>query len=267
MRIPWRMLRRGSQLTAAGLLVLPVVWSANPVWLGTYLSSRFLGMALADPWAAVEVTAAGKTVWWPLLGATVPLVLAAALLGRVFCGWICPLNTVFELAACVKKPAVRSEPNTFQPYWLLAALLATAALAGFPVYTAVSPIGIVARALAFGAGIELAGVFVLVAADLWYERKGWCRRFCPAGAFYGLLSRWRVLRVGADEERCRHCGRCRAACSMGVDIGSGRPLDAMACINCGDCIDACPEQAVRYTWNATGKERGEHDESGQSVTR
>lgn len=65
-----KVVRRTIQLLAFFLLFLPLVWPANLMWFGTYLSSQAVGMALTDPLAAIEVMLAGKLIWWPLIGST-----------------------------------------------------------------------------------------------------------------------------------------------------------------------------------------------------
>ncbi|EGO62743.1 ferredoxin-type protein, NapH/MauN family [Acetonema longum DSM 6540] len=243
-----RLWRRVVQLTAAGLMTAPGWWPDNPVWLGTYISSRFCGIALTDPLAALEVAIAGKAVVWPLLWSAVPLILAAAVLGRIFCGWICPLNTAFEIAGSFRRKPQRALAGNWQPYWLLGGFLTASALIGLPVFTLISPIGILSRTIAFGAGFEAVFVVFLVCLELWYSRKAWCKKVCPVGALYGLLSRFRRCRISLDTARCTRCGACYAACGMGVDIGSPGKLAVMNCSNCGDCIAACPEHAVSYQW-------------------
>jgi ferredoxin-type protein NapH len=246
--------RRSVQCAALGLLLLPVVWPHNPVWMGTYLSSQFFGVALTDPLAALEVMLATKTVIWPLFWSVFPLVIITTMLGRVFCGWICPLNTVFEFTGMLMKPYIRIMGNDWTPYWLLGTFLITAAVTRQPVFTILSPIGVASRAMAFGAGIEILSVIVLVLLEF-YRQKFWCRMLCPVGAFYGLLGSWRLLHVAVNTVQCTQCGRCHAACSMGIDIGSSNQWDRLACTNCGDCVTACTRYAVYYTWNV--KKRGE----------
>lgn len=59
-------------------------------------------------------------------------------------------------------------------------------------------------------------------------------------------------------ERCANHGVCVALCPTGAlrryeaDGESGMEFDASACIACGDCRNACPEQAVRLMSQAKG---------------
>ncbi len=56
-KIGWRRLRLATQLLFWALLLLPL--AGFPWFRGTYVSSRFLGLPLTDPFAAAQVLAAG----------------------------------------------------------------------------------------------------------------------------------------------------------------------------------------------------------------
>lgn len=260
----WRKRRRVVQCMATGILLVPLFWP-DSIWRGTYLSSQFFYIALSDPLAVLEVTLAGKLIWRPLMWSVIPLVVTSLVLGRFFCGWICPLHTVIEYTTVLKQPKTQQHFNSFLPYWLLSCVLLASAVIGWPVFTTISPIGIVSHAVVFGAGIELALVFIIVSGEWLFDRKAWCRFLCPVGALYGLLGRWKVVRVVVVPSQCNQCGQCQKACSMGAKPGSPELLDAMMCTNCGDCIDACTQQAVKYTWNVAnhGGVRNECLESGK----
>lgn len=266
MRSKLKLWRKLVQFTAAGILTLPLWWPGNPVWLGTYLSSRFFGVAFTDPLAALEVMLANREFIGPLFWSVLPLVIVAMILGRIFCSWICPLNTVFELAAKVSKPARKLE-NGWQPYILLAGFVFMSGAISLPVFTILSPIGILSRALVFGAGLEITLLALLIALELVYAQKTWCKEACPVGALYGIFSRFRLLRIKMDGTKCNSCGACHSACSMGIKVGSATPLDIMNCTNCGDCISVCPNDAINYCWTARQKGGAISDESFTSDSR
>ncbi|WP_371373077.1 4Fe-4S binding protein [Sporomusa aerivorans] len=259
--------RKIVQILMFSLLLLPVVWPLNPVWIGTYLSSNVAGIALADPLAAVEVTLAGRHFGEPLFWSVIPLLMVTFVLGRVFCSWICPLNTALELAAMLKTPKVTDTRNGWLPYLILGVFLMAAVAASLPLFTILSPIGILSRAITVGAGMEFFLVITIVTLEWLYDRKAWCRKFCPAGALYGLLGKWRQLTVGIDPARCKNCHRCRHACTMRVNIGNCTALDHLTCTNCGDCVHACTEQAVYYTWRNKKKGGTVPHESNDGVAR
>ncbi|MDP3427970.1 MAG: 4Fe-4S binding protein [Humidesulfovibrio sp.] len=99
-------------------------------------------------------------------------------------------------------------------------------------------------AAAFG----LAGVGVMLAASRRLGVMAHCTAFCPIGLLGNLLGRLVPWRLRIDREtcsRCRSCSRvCRYSALSGADIEAGAP--SLSCTLCGDCIGACPHDAMHY---------------------
>jgi len=91
-----------------------------------------------------------------------------------------------------------------------------------------------------------------VVGILW-ARRFWCRYICPFGAIMGLTNRFSALRLLRDKEKCdpKSCGAaCLKSCPMGVTgIPRLESIDATDCIRCGDCVDACPNGALRLRFS------------------
>lgn len=259
--------RRLTQWTCLGLLLVPLLWPGNQIWFGTYVSSQFAGVALTDPLAALEVALAGRSLWWPLVWSVLPLLVVALVAGRVFCSWVCPLNTVLELAGAIRPRGGGKLANTWWPYRVLGLFLVLAGTVGLPLFTIISPIGIISRSVIFGAGAETAFIGALIAAEWLFGRKAWCRFVCPVGACYGIIGHKRILAIEVDAGRCNQCGQCDAACSMGVKAGGTGRLDRLGCTNCGDCIAACPDKAISLRWTRKRKGGAPDSESMGSIAR
>ncbi|MCK5581929.1 MAG: FMN-binding protein [Candidatus Omnitrophica bacterium] len=76
----------------------------------------------------------------------------------------------------------------------------------------------------------------------------WCRYFCPAGAFNGLLSQWSLFKIRFPKD-CEECQKCAKACPMdAIKIKKGRDpaIDYPECILCNKCIEACPGGELQY---------------------
>lgn len=79
--------------------------------------------------------------------------------------------------------------------------------------------------------------------------RAYCRWMCPTGALLGYSSKSSILTVKRNPLKCVDgCHSCEEACPMGVPIldedVSG--ISNSLCINCGNCVDACPE-AMSFT--------------------
>ncbi len=226
------------------------MYFADVIWYGTYISADFAGLELTDPLTVLEITLASRTLWMPLIISAIPLILAAILMGRVFCSYICPLNFLLELLPIKKK---RNLNTHFMPLAALAIVLILSLALALPVFNTVSPVFALMRMLLFGAGIEIALLGIILIASVIWGTKIWCRTLCPLGAIYGLLGRWKRLSVRVDTSKCIHCGKCSAVCTMGTTPVKNDWPHAFSCTNCGDCIDACEEGAISYTLHGSQK--------------
>jgi ferredoxin-type protein NapH len=223
---------------------------------GNTWSGTFWGVKLSDPLAALGQAAAGKTLYWPfLVTAAIPVVLSI-LLGRFFCGWICPATLLYELnsnlAAWLRWAGLRLGNRHFDKrikYVVLAVGLALSALSGSVMVAAVYPPAIIGReiyyAVALG-GFGAGAVFFIVTLlfDLLVARRGFCRYLCPGGALYSLLGRYRILRIRRIVENCNDCAKCNAVCEFGLD-----PLHdgfGQECNNCTACMAVCPVEAMTF---------------------
>ena len=263
----WFVLRKIVQVSAFALMLLPLLWASNPIWIGSYVASDFFGIPLTDPVAAIEVTLAGKNIWWPLVWSVLPLLLVAVIAGRVFCSWFCPLNTAIEVATFLKTSRKDDKVNNYLPYWILGACLVGSLVLSIPLFTLISPIGVLSRAIVFGFGLEIILIFMIIVAEWVVGSKTWCRRLCPIGALYGLLGRWRWVKVSIDPARCTQCGECHTNCTMRVTVGGNELLDQWNCTNCGDCVDTCAENAAQFSFKFGQKGGRTHHESMERITR
>jgi len=244
----WTIGRRFVQCAVIGLLLAPL-WSRS-VFEGTLSAASLFGLQLSDPLATLQVLLlTGSLTVTLLAGTAIVLVFYGLLGGRVFCGWVCPVHLLTDLADLF--PWTRRLPR-----WSLTgkvlALAVTALLSlafGVPAFETLSPIGIAARALTFGAGSALLVLALILLAEGVLVRRLWCRSICPLGGFYALLGRLGLLAVVYRPERCTQCGLCRQVCFVPevlepVLAGSALRVHAGDCTRCGACIGACPERAL-----------------------
>ncbi len=186
------------------------------------------------------------------------LLLATVLLGRLFCGWVCPLGTAIDAAGSAgsvgsvgRRRAVRPWPRV--KFWVLGALVAAAA-AGANYAGWLDPLVMTSRAMHLALGPQtgwtpamLAWAVVLAAVGLAVlAPRFWCRAVCPLGALLALAARWAPYRrrIAAS---CVECGRCEAACPTDQSPSNHAPAE---CLGCRRCEAACPRQSVAFGWRA-----------------
>lgn len=195
--------------------------------------------------------------WDTLLPAGLVIIIGAIVLSvvfkRGFCGWVCPLGSVWEGAAWLGRRLMGR--NVRVPRWLDLAgrgvryVIAGAALAFLllvPLSEAVAfrelpymwtadmkillgftdPVFVAIFALAFSLSVLFGPV--------------WCRWLCPLGGWYSVLGMASVCAVRRREEACTHCHACTQVCHAWVDVERGTTVRAPECDGCMDCVRACP---------------------------
>ena len=225
----------------------------------SFLSGSFYSLAIGPVWITdpliglQTLLTTVKADSALLLSLLIPVALALVF-GRVFCGWVCPQNTLSEIMDRIAErmpfkrlltPRARALPR----YIILIIVLAATLVLGFPLASLLSAPGIIsvqtARLIYEGTvGLELGLIAVILLAELFLVRRVWCNYLCPVGSMLSLFRLKRTLKVffAEDGERsCMRCGECGSACQLGLNpmIGAIYPL----CHNCGDCIEACDKMA------------------------
>jgi len=245
----WTWIRHGVQCLVLLLLASPALGLA--FFQGNLQAASLLDLKLSDPLASLQVLLLTGSLALPLAtGAAVVLAGYWLLGGKGFCGWVCPVGLLTDLAEYL--PHVRKLPRW--PLWGklagLVVVMMVSLLLGIPAFETISPIGIGSRALGFGAGSDLLLVVAILLADLLLVRRFWCRSLCPLGGFYSLLGRVSPLKIGYLEAACTRCNRCRASCFVPEVLTA--PLDRGTtsvtsgdCTRCGACLDSCPTGALK----------------------
>ncbi|MHB8872044.1 MAG: 4Fe-4S binding protein [Myxococcaceae bacterium] len=235
-----------------------------PPFLGAPWTVSLFGLELLDPTAFLSLLAARAVDFKVVLGA-LPLLVLVALLGRFFCGWLCPYLPVLAasnaLRALLARVGIRA-PDLRLPRWtsyaVLAGLLAATAIAQTHFISLVYPPAVIGRELyraifqgAVGAGATfILGAFLF---DTFVSRAGFCRSLCPGGATFSLLSLRSPVKVKREALACTDCTVCDVVCNLGQQPMTDRVDEG--CERCGKCIAVCPTGALRFELGS-GKRKG-----------
>jgi len=184
------------------------------------------------------------------------------LLGRVFCGWVCPFGSLHDLLTHVRgSKGLKAKPVWYSKFVILFAVLGLAWLFLDTIFCKFCPSGSLFATVPalvphpfFNRGFSPSGLFlhvhiftlvITVVLALLISRF-WCRYLCPMGGVAGAFNKVSIVNISLDEEQCKKCFACLEACGMGITKleGIGRSTD---CILCGRCVEACPEKALRFT--------------------
>jgi len=226
-------------------------------WLtGNLSSSRVLRtIPLSDPFAVLQILATGRGLSATVLvGALIVLLSYLLVGGRSFCAWVCPLNVITDLAGWLRQRlGVRGQLRVARGtrFWVMGMAIALSALLGVAAFEWLSPIAMFHRELIFGVGFGLLSVVGVFLLDLFVLRHGWCGSLCPLGAFYSLVGRLSILRIGFDSSRCDHCGDCIPVCPEPQvirfdEIEARGFISDGQCSNCARCLEVCPRGAFSF---------------------
>jgi len=228
--LPWlhRLLRwRPLQFTLIATTLVFFILAILTSLLGTPVGNRNFGIIFV--WI----------VWWALL-----IVILIPATGRLWCT-MCPIPAPSEwlqrqalVAPHRRRPWTlgRRWPRRLQNIWIQ-----NAAFLGVALF---SPI-ILTRPLATGL-LLLAFVLLAVGLSLIYERRVFCRYFCPVGGFIGLYSMVSPLELRVkDPEVCRQ--HRTKDCYLGNEQGFGCPWLVFPgnlqrnthCGLCTECLKTC----------------------------
>jgi len=227
-------------------------WPAG-LFVGATGAARLLDVELVDPLMSAGVWLA-RGAHPGLLAAALPVLLLVVVLGRFFCGWLCPYLPLLAVSNAVRWALGKLGIPTLDlrlPGWLrflvLGAVLGGTAALGIQLAALVYPPALLARSayrLAFGLGLG-GGAAVLAAVwlfDTTVSRAGFCRSLCPGGALFSLLGARSPVRVRREAGACTDCTVCDVVCNLGQRPMSDR-LDA-GCERCGRCVASCPTGAL-----------------------
>ena len=88
--------------------------------------------------------------------------------------------------------------------------------------------------------------FVFIGVLAWRNGRTYCNTICPVGTVLGFLSRYSLLRITIDTDKCNSCGLCSRKCKAACINGKEHTVDYSRCVACMDCIDTCRHGAIGY---------------------
>lgn len=196
----------------------------------------------------------------------IALFVSSLVVGRIWCGWLCPMGACQEFISPLRKKTVKEGWPNYVKYgitvlWLGAIAFSFIGAGGIrtidPFYGTVNGISV--------SSLQVLGMVVMIFSVILVfafitGRRGYCHIICPmagimvAGRKVRNLAGWPALGLGADSSRCIDCGKCSRNCPMGLDVhGMVRTgmMESADCILCASCADTCPEGVIRYSVTRT----------------
>ena len=163
-------------------------------------------------------------------------------LGRFYCGYICPINTAMEVvdgnAAKNKRKRIKT------PNWMKSSIVRIGVLILF--------LGTMAFVFKTGKKLPVLPIlfFLGVILTIFFEPSMWHKYLCPFGTLLSIFSRKNKKGYRIEEEGCIQCGQCVRACpgdAISWEDKKENPIINMKdCLVCGKCEKICPKDVIGY---------------------
>ncbi|MFA6175510.1 MAG: 4Fe-4S binding protein [Phycisphaerae bacterium] len=245
-----------------------------------------------DPLTAIATTVSTQKLFAPLLWSLATIILTI-LLGRFFCGFVCPFGTLHQFVSYLAHKnktakeliAIHQYHKTQNiKYYILLVFLIAAALPSvqnlqiglldpIPLFT--RTVNILLLPIADNIGNVLSAtdrlyktaplvlaVFLIFTLLNFILPRFFCRFICPLGALFGLLNRFSIWRINRNS-KCTDCKLCNKRCQ-----GACQPAETIKlseCLLCCNCLDDCKFDAIDFNTASSNTIQSEPDLSRRGV--
>ena len=214
------------------------------------------------------------------------LLVLTLLFGRIYCSVICPLGVMQDVFAHLSHRRKRHNYTYSKAVswlrWLMLAVLVASVVLGLTILTSLlDPYGHYGRIATsllqplyqlgnnlLASVAERADSYMFYSVDVWVKsmpvliiaavtvvmlfvmawRNGrtYCNTICPVGTLLGFFSRFSLLKIRFNAEKCKSCSQCTRHCKASCIDYKNHTVDHSRCVVCGNCLNKCKFGALTY---------------------
>ncbi len=190
--------------------------------------------------------------------------LSSLLLGRAWCGWVCPGSAMADIAEPLNNRPLNPNKVAWVKWliWLPWMSIIVWLLIRAGGYSSVNLLHLTESGISVDAPekyiVYFVVIFLFVGLAVIFGRRAGCHTICWMAPFM-IIGRWirnrlpwPSLRLVANAATCSDCKLCDRNCPMGLDVNAmveKEQMEHSECILCGNCIDTCAKRVIRYSFS------------------
>ena len=184
----------------------------------------------------------------PMIVMATAMILFTIVGNKVFCGWICPLGCLQEIAFKLSRPIKKFTMPFITSNSVRSSLFVLFLIYLFSfdsnIYNLFNPFELFHWHL--DTYIIIVTVVVILASLIYY--RPFCHFICPAGLITWVFEQASIFQVIKNENTCTHCNKCikESPCCAISAIITDQTITP-DCYACGKCIESCQVDALSFS--------------------
>lgn len=180
-------------------------------------------------------------LWLVLFGFSLIL---ALFFGRIYCGFICPMNTVMIPTEKISKKLKLQTDKV--PKWL-----SSGNFGWFALIASILIFVFTRKILDKNFPVLLIWIVVSILITLRYKTNVFHNLICPFGKLQKIFGKFAFFSERVNKSACVGCKLCETVCpneSVIVDNETRKAnINTALCLQCTNCNQICPTNAISYT--------------------